>query len=128
MLGTGKKGNDTVVQAAPAIRLSLRAPYVLKTEIGEAKIVKGGMLKGKVTAVRNPAYLGPIVLTFANLPKGVTAAAATIAENQTEVEIVLTAAADAQVGTIENLVINGEGTAGGQKFTEAAPNAKLIVE
>lgn len=126
--GTGKKGNDTVVQPAPAIRLTLRAPFSLKADIGEGKIVKGAMLKGKVTAERNPAYNGPIVLTFANLPKGVTAAAATIPEGKSEVEIVLTAAADAQVGTIENLSIKGEGTAGGQKFAETAPNAKLIVE
>jgi hypothetical protein len=128
LIGTGKKGNDTVVQGAPAVRLSLRAPYSLKSEFGDAKIVKGAMLKGKVVAERNPAYSGPIVLTFANLPKGVTAAAATIPEGKTEVEIVLSAAADATVGTIENLSVNGEGTAGGQKFTETAPNAKLIVE
>lgn len=126
--GTGKKANDTVVQAAPAIRLTLRAPFSLKADIGEGKIVKGAMLKGKVVAERNPAYNGPIVLTFANLPKGVTAAEATIPEGKSEVEIVLTAAADAQVGTIENLSIKGEGTAGGQKFAETAPNAKLIVE
>ncbi len=128
LIGTGKKGNDTVVQAAPAVRLTLRAPFSLKTDIGEAKIVKGGMLKGKVVAERNPAYNGPIVLTFANLPKGVTAAAATIPEGKSEVEIVLSAAADAQVGTIENLSVKGEGTVGAQKFSETAANAKLIVE
>lgn len=128
LIGTGKKGNDTVVQAAPAVRLTLRAPFSLKTELGDAKIVKGGMLKGKVVAERNPAYNGPIVLTFANLPKGVTAAEATIPEGKSEVEIAFTAAADAQVGTIENLSVKGEGTAGGQKFSETAANAKLIVE
>jgi hypothetical protein len=128
LVGSGKKGNDTVVQAAPAVRFSLRVPFVVKTDIGAAKIVKGAMLKGKVVAERNPAYNGPIVLTFANLPKGVTAAEATIPEGKTEVEITLTAAADAQVGTIENLSVKGEGTAGGQKFAETAANAKLIVE
>ena len=86
------------------------------------------MLKGKVVAERNPAYNGPIVLTFANLPKGVTAAAATIPDGKSEVEIVLTAAADAQVGTIENLSAKGEGAVGAQKFSETAANAKLIVE
>ncbi len=128
LIGTGKKGNDTVVQAAPAVRLSLRVPFVLKVDLGAAKIVKGAMLKGKVIAERNPAYNGPIVLTFANLPKGVTAAEATIPEGKSEVEITLTAAADAQVGTIENLSIKGEGTAANQKFAETAANAKLIVE
>lgn len=128
LIGTGKKGNDTVVQAAPAVRFSLRAPFALKVELGDAKIVKGALLKGKVVAERNPAYSGPIVLTFANLPKGVTAAAATIPEGKSEIEVILTAAADSQVGTIENLSVKGEGTAGGQKFSEAAANAKLIVE
>lgn len=128
LVGTGKRGNDTVVQAAPAVRLSLRAPFSLKVELGDGKIVKGGMLKGKVVAERNPAYNGPIVVTVANLPKGVTAAAATIPEGKSEIELVLTAAADAQVGTIENLSVKGEGTAGGQKLNETAANAKLIVE
>lgn len=128
LIGTGKKGNDTVVQAAPAVRLALRAPFSLKAELGEAKIVKGAMLKGKVVVERNPAYNGPIVLTFANLPKGVTAAEATIPEGKSDLEITLTAAADAQVGTIENLSIKGEGTAANQKFAETAPNTKLIVE
>lgn len=128
LAGTSKKGNDTLVQAAPSIRLTLRAPYSLKTDIGDGKLTKGGMLKGKVVAERNPAYNGPIVLTFANLPKGVTAAAATIPEGKSEIEIVLTAAADAQVGTIENLSAKGEGTAGGQKLNETAANAKLIVQ
>lgn len=127
--GTGKKGNETVIQAAPAVRLTLKAPYVLKVDLGaDPKITKGGMLKGKVIAERNPAYNGPIVLTVANLPKGVTAAAATIPEGQSEVEIVLAAAADAQVGTIDNLSVKGEGTAANQKLPETAPNAKLIVE
>lgn len=128
LIGTGKKGADTVVQAAPAVRLTLRAPFALKLDIGDGKIVKGAMLKGKVIAERNPAYNGPIVLTFANLPKGVTAAEATIPEGKSEVEITLTAAADAAVGTIENLSVKGEGTAANVKFAETAPNAKLIVE
>jgi len=128
LIGTGKKGTETVIQAAPAVRFTLSVPFTLKAEIGEAKILKGGMLKGKVVAVRNPAYNGPIVLTFANLPKGVTAADATIPEGKTEIEITLTAAADAAVGTIENLSIKGEGTVGTVKFAETAPNAKLIVE
>lgn len=128
LIGTGKRGNDTVVQGAPAIRLSLRTPFALKADFGDAKIVKGAMLKGKVVAERNPAYNGPIELTVANLPKGVTVAVTTIPEGKNEAEIVLSAAADATVGTIENLSVKGEGTAGGQKFAETAPNAKLIVE
>jgi len=128
LLGTGKKGNDTVVQAAPAIRLRLAAPFSLQVDWGEGKLAKGAMLKGKVVATRNPAYTGPIVLTFANLPPGVTAAAATIPEGQNEVEVVLTAAADAKVGPVDNVQASGEGTAANQKFSEKSGNAKLVVE
>lgn len=128
LLGTGKKGDATVVQAAPAIRLRLEAPYSLKIEIGEGKVAKGGTLKGKVVATRNPAYNGPIVLTFANLPAGVTAAPATIAEGQAEVEVVLTVAADAAAATVENVVVSGAGNVGDAKFAENSGNAKLIVE
>ena len=126
--GTGKKGNDTVIQAVPAIRLDLQVPFTLTTEFGDAKLVKGGTLKVKVKAVRNPAYPGPIVLTWTNLPKGVTAADSTIAEGQTEAEVVLTAAADATVGAVENISVKGEGTSNNVKFAESAPNAKLTVE
>jgi hypothetical protein len=128
LAGTGKKGNETVVQAAPSIRLNLREPFKLSATLGDGKLVKGGTVKAKVTAERNPAYNGPIVLTFANLPKGVTAAAGTIAEGQTEVEVELTAAADAQVGAVENINVSGEGTASNVKFKETSPNAKLTVE
>lgn len=124
--GTGKKGNDTVVQPV-GLRLNLQAPFALKLDLGEAKIKRGQMLKGKAIATRNPAYNGPIVLTFKDLPKGVTAAAATIPEGQTEVEVVLTAAADAAVGAVQNPTAAGEGTAGNAKLPAASPAFGLTV-
>src|SRR5262249_2695778 len=119
LAGTGKKGNDTVVQAAPSIRLNLRAPFTLQTDFGPGKLTGGGTLKGKVKVERNPAYAGPVALSVANLPKGVTAAAATIPMGQNEIELELTAAADAQVGAINNLSVKGEGEANKAKLTEA---------
>jgi len=128
LAGTGKKGNETVVQSPPAIRLVLRAPFTLKTDFGEAKIAKGEKLKVKIVAERNPAYNGPITLTFANLPRGVTAPAVTIPEGQTEVEAELSAAADAPAAEVTNIQVKGAGSANNAKFSETAPNAKLTVE
>jgi hypothetical protein len=108
--------------------LKLQAPFELKPDLGGAKITKGGKLKIKVTAVRNPAYAGPITLAFQNLPKGVTAPATMIPADKAEVELELDAAADAAVGAVNNLVVAGEGMNGNAKVTAAAPNATLTVE
>lgn len=126
--GTGKGGNVTAVQPIPALKLKLQAPFELKPDLGGAKITKGGKLKIKVTAVRNPAYAGPITLAFQNLPKGVTAPATMIPADKSEVELELDAAADAAVGAVNNLVVAGEGMNGNAKVTAAAPNATLTVE
>ena len=85
-------------------------PWIFRTYAGHSSAVasnalyrrnlaKGQTLKTKIAVDRNPAYAGPITLTFQNLPKGVTAAAAMIAAGQNEVEVELTAAADAAAGT-----------------------------
>ena len=60
-----------------------------------------------------------------SLPKGVTAAAATIAADKTEVEIVLSAAQDAQQGGVKNLVVKGTTTVG--KVKHAADSAAVAV-
>lgn len=126
--GTGKKEAVTSVQPIPALSLTLKEPYSLKTDFAGGLLAKGQTLKVKVTAERNPAYNGPINLTFQNLPKGVTAPAAAIAEGQTEVEVVLTAAADAAVGAVQNVIVQGEGMNGAAKLPGAAPAATLTVQ
>ncbi|MFN0053946.1 MAG: PPC domain-containing protein [Planctomycetales bacterium] len=128
LLGTGKQGNIIVTQPIPALSLSLQAPFTLKPDFAGGNLAKGGTLKVKVVAERNPAYAGPIVLTFQNLPKGVTAAAATIAPDQKEVEVVLTAAADAAVGKVENVIIQGEGMNGNAKLTNPSSQVPLTVQ
>jgi hypothetical protein len=128
LTGTGKQGNNTVVQPIPALSLNLKAPYVLKPDFAGGNLAKGQTLKIKVVADRNPAYAGPINLTFQNLPKGVTAAAAMIAAGQNEVEVVLTAAADAAVGAVPNVIIQGEGMNGAAKLTAASAATPLTVQ
>lgn len=128
LIGTGKKDNTTTVQPIPALTLTLKAPFELKTEIPNGKITKGQTIKVKVSAVRNPAYAGPITLTFANLPAKVTAAAAMIPAGANEVEVDLVAAADAAAADVKNVIVNGEGVNGNAKLPGAAPAVGLIVE
>jgi hypothetical protein len=82
----------------------------------------------KVTVERNPAFQGPVELTVQNLPKGVTAVAATIAADKTEVEIALAAAQDAQQGAVNNVTVNGGAMAGNAKLAGASPAVSLTVE
>ncbi|QDU46502.1 hypothetical protein Mal52_50230 [Symmachiella dynata] len=124
--GTGKKGKASSSQAAPGIRIRLQAPYSLKAE--NITIARGAKAKMKVTAVRNPAYTGPIILTFVNLPKGVTAAPATIEAGKNEVEVELTAAADAAVGIVKNTISQGEGLVGKTKIPGKSPAFELTVQ
>jgi hypothetical protein len=128
LLGTGKKGNATTQQPIPSLRLRIQAPFALKPDFAGGKLAKGQTLKVKVVAERNPAYNGPITLAFQKLPKGVTAAAATIAEGQNEVEVVLTAAADAAVGAVKDIVVQGEGKNGDAKLTATSSAVELNVE
>ena len=128
LTGTGKQGNSTVVQPIPALSLSLRAPFVLKPDFAGGNLAKGQTLKTKVIAERNPAYAGPITLSFQNLPKGVTASAAMIAAGQNEVEVTLSAAEDAAVGAVPNVVVNGEGMNGNAKVAAAAAPTALTVQ
>ena len=127
LTGTGKQANNTVVQPIPALALKLQPPFVLKPDFAGGNLAKGQTLKAKIVAERNPAYGGPITVSFQNLPKGVTAAAAMIAAGQNEVEVTLTAAEDSAVGAVPNVVVNGEGTNGNAKLTAASPATALTV-
>jgi hypothetical protein len=127
LTGTGKLGNNTSVQPIPALSLSLRPPFALKPDFAGGNLAKGQTLKVKIVAERNPAYAGPITLTFQNLPKGVTAAAALIAAGQNEAEVVLTAAADAAAGAVPNVIVQGEGMNGNAKVTGASAATALTI-
>ncbi|MGE5195628.1 MAG: PPC domain-containing protein [Deltaproteobacteria bacterium] len=127
LAGTGKSGNNTSVQPIPALSLSLRPPFTIKPDFAGGKLAKGQTLKTKIVVERNPAYAGPITLTFQNLPKGVTAAGAMIPAGQNEVEVVLTAAADATAGAVPNVIVQGEGMNGNAKLTAASAATALTV-
>ncbi|MFN0199538.1 MAG: hypothetical protein ACKVT0_22530 [Planctomycetaceae bacterium] len=128
LVGTHTKDNVNITQPIPGITLKVQAPYQLAIDPADAKVVRGGQVAVKVNVVRNPAYAGVINLTFQNLPTGVTAPAAAIAEGQNTVEVVLSAAQDAAVGAIANLTVTGEGMNGAAKLTAVSGPSKLTVE
>lgn len=128
LTGVINQNNVNTTQPAPGITLRLRSPFEVAAKFDADKIARGGTLKGKVTIDRNPAFKGPIMLTLGNLPKGVTAAPATVAEGAAEAEVVLTVAADAAQGAVNNINVKGDAMSGAAKLTGTSPNIALTVE
>lgn len=128
LTGTIKQGKTTVTQTVPGVTLKLQVPLKVSLVPSAEKLTSGGELKVRVAVERNPALKGEVVLTFQNLPKGVTVAEAKIAADKNEGEFVLKAAADAAKGAIANLNVKGEVTVGKVKLGAASANVKLIVE
>ena len=128
LTGTGKQGNNTSVQPIPALSLNLKAPFVIKPDFAGGNLVKGQTLKTKIVVEAHPGLCRSDHLTFQNLPKGVTAPAAMIAAGQNEVEVILTAAADAAVGAVPNVIVQGEGMNGAAKLPAASAATALTVQ
>jgi hypothetical protein len=87
----------------PGIRLTVAADTFTVTRAGNIKV--------KVTAERLGNFSGPVIVKILGLPKGVTAPDTLIPANQTSAEPILTATADATIGT-QPLRIEGTGLAG----------------
>ncbi len=128
LIGTIKQGNNTVAETVPGITLKLTAPLTVTAAPAADKFAAGASVAVKVTIARNPALKGDAVLTFSNLPKGVTAAAATIPADKSEAEVVLTAAADAAKGAVANIQVKAEVTVGAAKFAGTSANVAITVE
>lgn len=128
LLGTLKKDKATSVQPL-ALRFSLAAPLTIEAKpADEGKLVPGGELEVTVNVVRNPALAGPVALTFANLPAGVTAQATTIPADQSSATVKLTAAADAAKGTVNNVQVKSVVSVGNVKHEATSPNVTLRIE
>jgi hypothetical protein len=108
---TGKakfQNKELTVNALP-VPLVLVPPFELKVEPVPVKLAPEEKVKIKVTAVRKGGYQGPISVELRNLPANVAAPKADIAPDQTQVEIELTAAANAARG--DKADVNALGTA-----------------
>ena len=126
--GTLKQGDKTVVQPIPALRLKLQAPMTVTVDTAGGKIAKGKELAVKVKVLRNPAFTGPVTLTLQNLPAGVTAAPTMLPADAAEIDVKLTAAADAAAGAKADVNVKGEGMAGAAKLESVSPNVTITVE
>ena len=127
LTGTLKQGDKTVVQGL-ALRLNLAAPMTIKLDPAAGKIAKGGELVVKAIVDRNPAFTGPVNVTLQNLPAGITAAPATIAADQTAVDIKLTAAADAATANVNNVTAKADAMAGAAKLEATSAAVVLAVD
>ncbi len=127
LTGTLKQGDKTVVQGL-ALRLNLTVPMTIKLEPATGKIAKGSELVVKAIVDRNPAFTGPVNVALQNLPAGITAAPATIAADQTAVDIKLTAAADAATANVNNVTAKADAMAGAAKLEAASAAIALAVE
>jgi hypothetical protein len=128
IVGTMKKGDANLVQPAGGIALKLDEPFRLRLDMGEAKVTKGGTLAVKAIVERNPSFAGAIALAVENLPGGITTQAVEIPADQSEAQIMLTAAADAQPAKIQNLTVKGTAKVGEATLAAAAAPAALSVE
>lgn len=128
LTATIKQGNTTVTQVVPGITLRLKDALTVTSAPAADKVAAGSELKVKVTVERNPALQGEVTLTFNNLPKGVTAAAAKIPAEASEVEVALTAAADAQKGAAAGITVKAEVMANNVKFEATSAPFGVTVE
>ena len=126
--GTLKQDKTTVVQPAPALRLILQPVIQAALDPAGGKLARNGKHTVKVNVTRNPAFSGPVTVTLQNLPKGVTAAPATIPPEASTADIELTAAEDAAVGAVANLSAKVEVMAGAAKVEAVSGNVGLTVE
>lgn len=126
--GTLKQGDKTVVQPTPAIRLKLQAPMAVSVDTAGGKIAKGKELMMKVKVQRNPAFTGPVNLVVQNLPAGVTAPATMLPADASEIEVKLTAAADAAAGAKADVNVKADGMNGSAKLESVSPNVTITVE
>lgn len=102
-------------------------PITLAVNPNNPTIEQGGTAQVKVTVTRHNNFAGEITLKFANLPKGITAGEVKSAGNQNEVTLALTAAADAEVGNKQNIVVTATTTVNGQAVTLNGPTVTLMV-
>ncbi len=106
-----------------AYRLRIAKPsgpdYQLRLAADALAVNRGGEVKLKINVERRGGFVGPIELKVEGLPKGVSAANATIAANQTSLDITLKAEADAPIQAAR-LTVRGNAKLGDQQVTRTA--------
>ncbi|GIW80757.1 MAG: hypothetical protein KatS3mg105_2564 [Gemmatales bacterium] len=97
-VGRTKFQNQDYLVYSPPFELEIVEPVVV-TALPAVKLVQGSKANVKVAIKRQAGYNGPVVIEVRNLPANVQATKVTIQKGKTEAEIEIVAAANASVGT-----------------------------
>ena len=116
-------------RAAPDFSLVAYRPCPI-ADISQSRPVGSNLWRGgaeavRVVAIRRDGWNGPIEVSAANLPAGISCAPATIAANQTAVQLTLTASEDAPAWVGE-LQIVGRGIRDGEDHVRSAVPATIV--
>ena len=127
LIGKLTKDKKVTEQPTPGVGLKLDIPLRVTANPPAEALLRGKQLKVKVTVQRNPALTTPVTLSVENLPSGVTAEAATLPAEQTEVEILLSAAQDAQLGKWTSVKVKCEAKLEKKGFSASSATLPLTI-
>lgn len=120
------KSKEYVAAAAPA-SLVVTQPFDLQIAPLPLKLAAGGKVKLTITAARKGGYAGPIAVELRNLPPGVTAPKGVIEAGKNTVDVLITAADTAVVGSKMDVNVLGIATTIGN-LQVASPNFTVTIE
>lgn len=106
--------------------LVVALPFDLAATPNPLTLTAGETAKLTLRATRKGGYDGPVTLEFRNLPANVTVPKASIAKGQDQVEVELTAAANAALGARGDVSVLGIAPLGNQQA--ASPNFTVRVQ
>ena len=124
--GKTKHQNKEYLSNSKPAKLVLVKPFTLQVEPAIVKLAPGAKIKLKVTAVRKGGYQGPISLEARKLPAGVAITKGTIAMGQNVVELEVSAATNAAVGSKTDVDVAGVATAAANQ-QNASPAFSIII-
>lgn len=128
IVGTGEHNNQTKRAVLAEVPLAVVKPLAVSVAAA-GPIAPGGQQKIKITATRKTDEKTPIALVWRKRPAGIDAPAElAIAPDASEVEVMLTATADAPEGSFADLIIAATATIKGQQITVESPAATLEVK
>jgi hypothetical protein len=128
IVGTGEHNNQTKRVVLADVPLTVVKPLAVSVAPA-GPIAPGGQQKIKITATRMTDEKTPIALVWRKRPAGIDAPAdVAIAADQSEVEIMLTAAADAPLGSFADLIVAATTKVKGQDVTVESAAATLEVK
>jgi len=123
-----KAANRNVYAPSTPIVISVRKGAFTLTVAGGGNLKKGATVDVKVTLKRDKDFVGPVTVELAVPPgtAGLSATPITIAADQTEAVLKVSAAADATEGDIANLVVRGSTDWNGPVSADQTVKLKVV--